>query len=168
MFRLSKQLLVTILCMLFITVAGASPVSIGHRAPDFSLRSLDGTNLRLSEYRSEVVVLNFWATWCSKCRDAMPVLNSIYQQYQSEGLQVLSVGIDGDSQKAIELTTANGIAFPVMPDNEKKTISRMYELGEMPLTLVIDREGNVRHIHKGFKKDSGATIEAMVAKLLAE
>ena len=168
MHKLSKQILAAGLCLLFLTVAGASSVSIGDRAPDFVLRSLAGKNLRLSEYRSEVVVLNFWATWCSKCRDAMPVLNSIYQQYQPEGLQVLSVGVDGDSQKAIDFTADLGINFPVMPDNEKKTVSRMYELGSMPLTLVIDREGNVRHIQKGFKRDSGEKIEAVVAKLLAE
>jgi peroxiredoxin len=168
MYKYSKQILAAFLCLLFLTVAGASSVSIGDRAPDFALRSLAGKNLRLSEYRSEVVVLNFWASWCSKCRDAMPVLNSIYQQYQPEGLQVFSVGIDGGSPKAIEFTTDMGIAFPIMPDNEKKTVSRMYALGSMPLTLVIDREGNVRHIQKGFKRDSGAKLEAVVAKLLAE
>jgi peroxiredoxin len=167
MYKLSKQILAVFLCLLFLTVAGASSVSIGDRAPDFALRSLAGKNLRLSEYRSEVVVLNFWATWCNKCRDAMPVLNSIYQQYQPEGLQVFSVGVDGGSLKAAELATDMGITFPIMPDNEKKTVSRMYELGSMPLTLVIDREGNVRHIQKGFKRDSGEKIEAVVAKLLA-
>jgi peroxiredoxin len=168
MYKYSKQILAAFLCLLFLTVAGASSVSIGDRAPDFALRSLAGKNLRLSEYRSEVVVLNFWASWCNKCRDAMPVLNSIHQQYQHEGVQVFSVGIDADLKQAIDFTTDIGITFPVMLDNEKKTVSRMYELGTMPLTLVIDREGNVRHIQKGFKKDSGAKIEAVVAELLAE
>jgi peroxiredoxin len=168
MYRRSKQILAAVLCLLFLTAASASSISIGDRAPDFSLRSLAGKNLRLSEYRSEVVVLNFWASWCNKCRDAMPVLNSIHQQYQPEGLQVFSIGIDADLKKAIDFTTDIGIAFPVMLDNENKTVSRMYELGTMPLTLVIDREGNVRHIQEGFKRDSGAKIEAVVAELIAE
>ena len=166
--KIPKQFLTSFVCLLFLSAVGASPVSVGDRAPDFALRSLEGSNLRLSEYRSEVVVLNFWATWCGKCRDALPVLNALYQQYQSEGLQVFAVGVDGKSQKAIEFAADARVSFPVMTDNENKTVSRMYDLGSMPLTLIIDREGNVRHIHEGFKKNSGAKIAAEVATLLAE
>lgn len=166
--KITALFLASILCFPSLAAVGASSVAIGERAPDFSLRSMAGNNLRLSEYRSEVVVLNFWATWCGKCSDAMPVLNTLYEQHQDEGLQVLAVGVDGATHKAIEFANATGVSFPVLTDNEAKSVSRMYELGSMPLTLVIDREGNVRHIHKGFKKDSGAKIATEVAELLAE
>ena len=166
--KITALFLASILCFPSLAAVGASSVAIGERAPDFSLRSLAGKNLRLSEYRSEVVVVNFWATWCGKCSDAMPVLNTLYEQHQDEGLQILAVGVDGETHKAIEFADAAGVSFPVLTDNEAKSVSRMYELGSMPLTLVIDREGNVRHIHKGFKKDSGARIATEVAELLAE
>jgi peroxiredoxin len=166
--KITAQFLAILLGLISLTTVGASSVTIGEQAPDFSLRSLDGGNLRLSEYRSEVVVLNFWATWCGKCSDAMPILNSLYQQYQGDGLQVFAVGVDGDSHKALEFAESAGVSFPMLTDNENKTVSRIYDLGSMPLTLVIDREGNVRHVHKGFKKGSGAQIAAEVAELLAE
>jgi len=165
---ITAQFLVATLCLLLLTAVSASTVSVGERAPDFALRTLDGKNLRLSEYRSEVVVLNFWASWCNKCRDAMPTLNSLHTQYQNAGLHVLAIGVDGESHKALEFVDAAGVSFPVLADSKKGSVSRMYDLGSMPLTLIIDREGNVRHIHIGFKKGSGATIAAEVADLLAE
>jgi len=166
--KITAQFLIATLCLLSLNAVSASPVSIGERAPDFALSTLAGENLRLSEYRSEVVVLNFWASWCNKCRDAMPTLNSLFTQYQNAGLQILAVGVDGDSQKAHQFVAAAGVSFPVLADTEKGTASRMYDLGSMPMTVLIDREGNVRHIHKGFNKDSSAKIAAEVAELLAE
>ena len=74
----------------------AAALQVDEMAPDFVLRSLDDGNLRLSEFRSEVVVLNFWSVWCSNCRDAASALEEFYQQYESAGLQVLSVGVTGN------------------------------------------------------------------------
>ena len=86
MAKITAQFLAASLGLLFLTAVSASSVSVGERAPDFALRALDGKNLRLSEYRSEVVVLTFWASWCNKCRDAMPILDSLFEQYQNAGL----------------------------------------------------------------------------------
>jgi peroxiredoxin len=166
--KISPPILSALLCLLFLTAGSAASVPVGERAPDFALRALSGENLRLSEYRSEVVVLNFWASWCNRCSDAMPMLNSLFDQHQDDGLQVLAVGVDGQSHKALEFVNAAAVAFPMLLDNEQATVSRMYELGTMPLTVIIDREGNVRHVHTGFKKDSGTIIAAQVAQLLAE
>lgn len=149
-------------------IAGATPLIIGAPAPDFALPSLQGKNLRLSEYRSDVVVLNFWAGWCNRCVDAMPVLNSIYQAHQADGLQVLAVGVDFNHPKAADFVTDPAITFPILKDGAKHHVSKAYELGTLPLTLVIDRAGNVRFVHEGFDADIGAEITAQVAKLLAE
>ena len=166
--KITAQFLAFLFCLLSLSAVGASSFSVGERAPDFALPTLAGKNLRLSEYRSEVVVLNFWATWCGKCSDAMPVLESLYEQHQGAGLNVIAVGVDAESHKAVELINAADISFPVLTDDATKTVSRLYDLGKLPLTLVIDREGNVRHIHTGFSKESGARMMAEVAELLAE
>ena len=75
----------------------ADPVS---SAPDFVLKSLDGENLRLSEYRGQIVVMNFWASWCGRCRDQLPSLENLHERYGDSGMQILSVNLDGDIEKA--------------------------------------------------------------------
>ena len=157
-----------LLCILLMAGATASPLQIGASAPDFALPSLQGSNLRLSEYRSDVVVLNFMASWCNRCSDALPALNSIYDTYQPEGLQVLAVGVDFSSAKAAAFADALQPKFPLLADDSENSVSKAYELENLPLTLVIDREGRIRFVHKSFDKDTGQQLAAQVAELLAE
>ena len=140
---------------------------LGQPAPDFALRSTGGKNLRLSEFRSEVVILTFWSDWCGKCRSAMPVLDSVYHQYKADGLQLLAVDVDGDLAAAGKFATENGIVFPVLADSDQ-TVSRTYDLKQMPLAIVLDREGLVRFVHKGLDSSDGWQLAAEVAELLAE
>lgn len=154
--------LTTLLCG-----TASSSVDAGAPAPDFALRSLAGKNLRLSEYRSEVVVLNFWSSWCGKCRQVMPVLDGLYQQHRDAGLHVLGVGVEGLFDKSSSVAAELELAFPILTD-ERQHVSKLYDLNRLPLTLIIDREGNVRYVHKGFDGDSGARIASQVAELLAE
>jgi peroxiredoxin len=140
---------------------------LGQPAPDFALRSINGDNLRLSEYRSEVVVLTFWSDWCGKCRSALPVLDSLHRRYEAEGLRMLAVDVDGDLGKAKAFAAENDVNFPVLADIGQD-VSRRYELNQMPLSVVLDREGNVRYVHKGFSSDEGELLAAEVTELLKE
>ena len=133
---------------LSIPAAFATPLSIGSPPPDFALRSLDDTNLRLSEYRSEVVVLYFWAPWCGKCRDPLESLNSSFMDYRQDGLQVLAVSVDDQIDHVTEYLSGLNVSFPVLADDERNSVSRSYELGKLPLALLIDREGNLRYLHE--------------------
>jgi peroxiredoxin len=162
------QILAVLLCTSLISAAGAAPLVIGEPAPDFALPNLQGKNLRLSEYRSDVVVLNFWAAWCNRCSDSINGLNSIYQAHQVDGLQVLAVGVDFSNPKTAAFVGDLQAAFPLLADDSQNTVSKAYDLGTLPLTLVIDREGNVRFVHEGFDKDTGQQIATQVAALLAE
>jgi peroxiredoxin len=144
-----------------------SAVPVDERAPDFALPSLAGKNLRLSEYRSEVVVLNFWTIRCGKCRDTIASLESIYQQHKDDGLQVLSVGLENKRYKAVEYVAETGATFPVMTDDRKNSVSRLYEIRTLPLVVVIDRDGIIRHVHSSFDAGSSKQIAAEVAALLA-
>jgi peroxiredoxin len=130
--------------------ASASLDLVGQPAPDFALKSASGENLRLSEYRGDVVMINFWATWCGPCRQEMPLLDALYGRYQRVGFQLLGVNIDDDSGKALGMVEELGVSFPVLFDAEK-SVSRQYQVEAMPVTVIVDRSGTVRYIHQGYK-----------------
>jgi peroxiredoxin len=136
-------------------------------APDFTLRSMGGPNLRLQEQRGQVVMVNFWATWCGPCRQEMPHLNRLYGKYRAAGFTLLGVNIDEDQHKAINLSSKLGLEFPVLLDSEKK-VSRLYDLSTMPSTVLIDRDGKVRYIHLGYRDGLEQKYEAQIRELLKE
>jgi peroxiredoxin len=119
-------------------------------APDFVLRSIAGTNVRLSEHLGEVILINFWATWCGPCRQEMPLLDELYGKYQRAGLTLLSINLDDDRERAVEMAQTLSVSYPVLFD-ERKEVSRSYQVGTMPSTILIDREGVIRYVSEGFK-----------------
>jgi peroxiredoxin len=151
--------------------AGASLASenamTGKAAPDFTLRSVGGTNQRLKEQRGQVVMLNFWATWCGPCRQEMPQLNRIYQKFSPAGFTLFGVNIDEDAGVAAGMSSRLGLQFPVLLDTDKR-VSRMYDLSTMPSTVLIDRDGRVRYVHLGYKEGYEQTYEKQIRELLKE
>jgi len=124
--------------------------SVEGAAPDFTLKSNQGKNMRLEELRGEVVMLNFWASWCGPCRQEMPLMNDIYKEYKDLGFTILAVNVDEDSADADRFLTAVPVDFPVLYDNESK-VSEIYNVDAMPTTVLIDRDGNKRFHHRGYK-----------------
>jgi peroxiredoxin len=139
----------------------------GQVAPDFVLRSATGENLRLSEYRGDVVLINFWATWCGPCRQEMPLLDDLYGRYQRVGFNLLGVNIDEDSRRAMQMVQELGVNFPVLFD-ENKEVSKLYEVAAMPMTILVDREGIVRHVHHGYKPGYEEKYLTEIRSLLRE
>jgi peroxiredoxin len=144
--------------------AALTPATV---APDFALRSLDGPNLRLQEQRGRVVMVNFWATWCGPCRIEMPHLVRLYDKYRGSGFQLLGVNIDEDPRQAASVATKLGLHFPVLLDTEKR-VSKLYDLSTMPSTVLIDRNGRVRYIHRGYRDGYEDTYEKQIRELLKE
>ena len=124
--------------------------AIGGAAPDFTLKSKSGKNIKLSEYRGEVVMVNFWASWCGPCRQEMPALEQLYSKYKDLGFVILGVNIDEDSGKAVGMLNKIPVSFPILFDSNKK-ISDLYDVTAMPTTYLIDRDGNLRHLYKAYK-----------------
>jgi len=112
-------------------------------APDFVLKSTDGRNLRLSEYRGDVVVLSFWASWCGSCRAALAELNSIAAGTSADRPVVLGVSLDGDAGRASSFAQSLGLKFPTLVDAHQ-AVGRLYDVETLPLTLLVDRDGVVR------------------------
>ena len=148
------QGLKTTLLGIFLGIIAASSLAAsdlaGQVAPDFALKSSTGENLRLSEYRGDVVMINFWATWCGPCRQEMPLLNDLFNRYQRVGFSLLGVNIDDDSRRAMQMVEDLGVDFPILFD-ETKAVSKLYQVEAMPVTVIVDREGTVRYVHHGYK-----------------
>ena len=139
----------------------------GQPAPDFALKSSSGVNMRLSEYRGDVVMINFWATWCGPCRQEMPLLDELYTRYQRVGFNLLGVNIDDDSRRAMKMIDELGVNFPVLFDAEKE-VSKLYDVEAMPVTVLVDREGKVRHVHLGYKPGYEEKYLDQIRSLLRE
>jgi len=112
-------------------------------APDFVLKSTDGHNLRLSEYRGDVVVLAFWASWCGSCKSALAELNTIADAPDSGRPVVLGISLDGDAARASSIAQSLGLKYPTLVDT-RQAIGRLYDVETLPLTLLVDRDGIVR------------------------
>jgi peroxiredoxin len=149
MMKIKNCLLGVILSVLAASSLASSGLT-GAPAPDFALKSSTGENLRLSEYRGDVVMINFWATWCGPCRQEMPLLDELYTRYERVGFSLLGVNIDDDSQRAMDMIAELGINFPVLFD-DRKEVSKLYQVDAMPVTVLVDREGDVRYVHHGYK-----------------
>lgn len=147
---LLRKIALGTLFTVFAATTLASSDMIGQPARDFALKSSTGENLRLSEYRGDVVMINFWATWCGPCRQEMPLLDDLYSRYQRVGFTLLGVNIDDDSRRAMKMIEELGVSFPVLFDSSKE-VSKLYEVEAMPVTVLVDRAGIVRHIHHGYK-----------------
>ncbi|MDE2300070.1 MAG: TlpA family protein disulfide reductase [Burkholderiales bacterium] len=148
-------------------VAGAPALAVAPAsiAPDFTLRALNGPNLRLQEQRGRVVMINFWATWCGPCRQEMPHLNRLYQKYKGSGFVLLGVNVDDDTRNAAEVAAKLGVTFPVLLDTDKQ-VSRRYDLATMPSTVLIDRDGKVRYVHRGYLAGYEDTYDRQILELL--
>ncbi|MGH1538281.1 MAG: TlpA family protein disulfide reductase [Gammaproteobacteria bacterium] len=120
-------------------------------APDFVLKSASGDNVRLSELKGRVVMLNFWATWCGPCAEEIPHLNELHESLDPYDFELLGINLDEDQSKAIHLANKLEVNFPVLFDSEKD-VSRSFDIKAMPTTIIIDRAGKIRHVNHGFKK----------------
>jgi len=151
----------------FAATSLASSSLEGREAPDFVLKSATGENLRLSEYRGDVVMINFWATWCGPCRQEMPLLDELYSRYGRVGFSLLGVNIDDNQSKAMNMVSELGVSFPVLFDSRKE-VSELYEVNAMPVTVLIDREGTVRYVHHGYKPGYEDKYLEQIRSLLRE
>ena len=145
----------------------AAPTMVGKEAPDFVLRGLDGRNLRLSEYRGQVVLVNFWARWAGDSRQEMSALDRINTTYQRAGLVVIGVSVDEDLRRAQEFAVAMGVSYPILFDTGSE-IDRDYLLQKMPMTILVDRAGVVRYSIVGFKRGDERIFLDQIRALLRE
>jgi peroxiredoxin len=136
-------------------------------APDFTLQTLDGSDVTLSSLRGKVVVVNFWATWCPPCVREMPRLVRVSETYRDQGLVVLGVNTtyQDDPAKVRQFVRDNGVSYPILLDPEG-AVSQLYPARLIPTTYLIDRNGRIVHTKVGEVDE--ATLNEQVQALLAD
>lgn len=142
-------------------------VSMGSQAPDFTLKSKSGKNVRLSDYRGQVVMINFWASWCGPCRQEMPLLEKMHRRYSKLGFVLLGVNVEADSSKANAYLKDIPVSFPVLYDTNNKA-SKLYDVSAMPTTIILDRNGKMRFLHQGYKPGYEKDYKKQVKQLIKE
>ena len=140
---------------------------LGQAAPDFALHAAAGDNVRLSEHRGEVVVLNFWSSRCSPCRTQLAALNRSFATYRSAGLSIYAVGVDDDPVQARDFARTARVDFALLLD-PAKGVSRSYQVDDLPMTVLIDRNGTVRYVLRDYSDASSTLYLQQLRTLLNE
>lgn len=140
----------------------------GFSAPDISLAQMDGQPVELAQLRGQVVVINFWASWCPPCRAEMPALERAYQAERERGLEILAVNTTYQDQlpAAQAFVAEHGLSFPILLDTTGEAANR-YHMRALPTTFFVDREGVIRKVIVGGPM-SEATLRSTVDSLLEE
>ena len=170
----SKRLIIygiVALCVLGLYVAGRRKAqqpkvaASGNVAPDFTVKDIDGKKLTLSDYKGKVVLLDFWATWCTPCREEIPRFIEMQEKYGPQGLQVVGISMDDDAKPVREFNQRYKMNYPVAVGDDKLAESFGGVLG-LPVNFVIDRDGRI--VGKYVGATDTAVIDKAITDLLAK
>ena len=153
------------LALAFLLATGAN--AAGTAAPDFTLPARDGGTVRLSSLKGQVVMINFWATWCGPCRQEMPLLAKLQAKYEPLGFTLLGVNIEADSAAAQDWLKGTTVDFPILFDRQNE-VAAHFGLQGMPSSVFIDRAGNVRYLHQGYRPGDESKYADMIRSLVKE
>jgi cytochrome c biogenesis protein CcmG, thiol:disulfide interchange protein DsbE len=153
------------LCLVAGAAALARALEPGDRAPELSGASLDGQAISLATLRGKVVLIDFWASWCAPCKEEMPFIERLYRRLRSQGLIVVGVSVDAERENARDFIAQLKVSFPIVHD-AKHAIADRFKPPRMPTSYVLDREGKIRHVHEGWRKEDEREVEQEITALL--
>jgi len=154
--------------LILVIVVGACGSKEGTKQTDntdFTLYTLDGVEYKLSELKGQVVVIDFWATWCPPCRNSIPAFIRLYSKYREQGLTILGIGLD-DEQALRDYSKQMQIPYPILIGN--KEIAKAYQVSGIPKTIFLDKKGNIRKSQTGFAPELEAQFDELIESMLAE
>jgi thiol-disulfide isomerase/thioredoxin len=149
------------------SAASVAPLASGTPAPAFQLGSADGRAVDLAGLKGKVVMINFWASWCGPCRKEMPILEQLNKQYRGKGLTLIGVNVEPDSKAAMNWLKETPVSFPILFDTDSK-VSKLYQVAGMPNTVILDRKGTVRYIHRGYQAGAENEYLDQIRQLIRE
>jgi peroxiredoxin len=154
--------------MALVLLAGtAFAADAGGPAPSFTLAALTGQQAALSQYKGQVVMVNFWATWCGPCQQEMPLLDQMYKKYKPAGFTLIGVNVDKEAPAVRDLMARKPVSFPVLLDPANQ-VSKAYHVDEMPSSVLIDRKGEIRYIHRGYRPGDENEYQDRIRQLIRE
>jgi len=142
-------------------------VVVGSVAPDFTLTSLSGENIRLAEQRGKIVIVTFWASWCSPCRIELPHFQKLQQDLDEDKVSVLAVSADSRLKDVSTFSKELSLTVPMFFD-PGLDVNQLYRVRAMPTTFIIDSSGVIRNIHMGFKESVLPLYEKELRALIKE
>lgn len=147
---------------------GEPPPAIGKAAPLFEIRTLEGNNLSLSDFRGKVVLIEFWATWCPPCKASIPEIEALKKKFNDNDLVVLGINLDEGSDikdRVAAFKEAYRITYPIGLDSEGK-VSSKYRVSSIPMIYLLDRDLRVARIYTGYTPGMGEKIAKEIKALL--
>ncbi len=144
----------------------APPMKDGGLAPPIAIRTPQGV-VSLDQLKGKVVLVDFWATWCGPCRMSIPGVEQMYQKHHARGLEVLGVSIDTDPSGIPDFVRDMKMTYPAGQVIDPQ-LANAYDIGSIPLTVLVDRKGHVRWKQSGFSPELEVALEETIKKLLEE
>jgi peroxiredoxin len=170
--------IVVLLVSLFVSVHCVAADDLSGQVPDFTLKSNQGGSVRFNELHGQVVLLNFWASWCKPCLQEMPLLDKLHTQYRTADFMVLGVNTedttDRDTLRKVNAVIDNkNITFPILYDPQKVLVNAieqhiMAKKMGLPTTVLIDRSGNARYLHEGYMPGDEHDYRRLIDALIQE
>lgn len=139
----------------------------GGTAPEFTLPSRAGAPVSLASLRGQVVMINFWASWCGPCRQEFPLLDQIHRKYQPMGFAMLGVNVEPELADAERFLKETPVGFPILFDRTN-AVTKQYGVSGMPTTILVDRKGRVRWLHRAYRPGDENEYIAQIRAMLRE
>jgi peroxiredoxin len=136
------------------------------KATDFSLKDLNGNDVRLSDFRGKVVMLDFWATWCPPCVNAIPELAALHEKYNAKGFEIIGASMDHSVRDTKEFVSEHHVPYTIVMSTDK--VEKQYGVTTIPVTFLIDKTGKVVKKHLGFAPGIGEQIEKEIRLLIED
>jgi thiol-disulfide isomerase/thioredoxin len=127
-----------------VSSGSAADLYLGGPAPDFWFETAEGQSTSLSDFKGKIVLINFWATWCTYCRMQMPYIEQIYEEWSGEELVVLAINVGESPEDVTSFMQSQGFTHPVLLDSEGQVATR-YGASALPATIFIDKEGLIQY-----------------------
>jgi len=165
MYKLMRANVIVAAIVLSLSATIAAAVEPGAPAPGFDAPTFDNKQIRLADYRGKVVFVDFWASWCSPCRQALPLYDKLSGEFPTSDFAVVAVNVDENAADAKKFLAEHPVKYTIV-QNPKGDIPKAFGIDGMPSSYLIDRDGTIRDRHAGFEPKDIDTLRGEITKLI--